>query len=75
MRDTDEVTRDLYRMLRRKGSLVTAAEARSIFRRTSRATFIAGPDGVLPSRLARLAELRVLASRQWPVGFVGKFDR
>ncbi len=75
MRDVDDVTTGLYRMLRRRGSIVTAAEARSIFRRTSRATFIAGPDGVMPSRLARLAELRVLAMRQWPVGFVSHFDR
>ena len=75
MKDLEETSASLYRMLRRKGSLVTAAEARSIWRRTGRSTFIAGPDGVMPSRLARISELRVLASRQWPVGFVGTFDR
>ena len=45
-------------------------------RRTeTRATFIAGPDGVVIPRLARLAELRVLALRQFPVRTVARFDR
>lgn len=75
MKDLDDVTRDLYRQLRRKGSTVVAGEAWMIYRRTSRATFIAGPDGVMPSKLQRLAELRVLAQRQWPLGFCARFDR
>lgn len=75
MKELDDTIAALYRMLRRKGSLVTCAEARSIHRRCSRATFIAGPGGIMPARLQLLAELRVLAQRQWPVAFCARFDR
>ena len=75
MKDLDQVSRDLYRQLRRQGSVATGGEAWMIWRRTSNATFIAGPDGIMPSRLQRLSELRVLAQRQWPLGFVARYDR
>lgn len=76
MRDAEDVTRSLYGLLRTLGSPVTQAQAYFIMRRTeTRATFIAGPDGVVIPRLARLAELRLLALRQFPLATVARFDR
>jgi hypothetical protein len=79
VKDLDETIYRAYRLLRRHGSVVTAALAWSVYRRAQGPRkFVAGPNGVLRTddKVALLAELRLIALRQFPAAFVAaKFDR
>lgn len=78
MKDRDLTIRRTYKALRAHGSTVIQGQAWLLMRRAQGPRrFVAGPAGTVRSddRAALLAELRLLALRQFPATFVANFDR